>query len=195
MKKTLTMVLAFALVFALGVGGTLAWLTDSTEEVVNTFTTSDIGVALKESENLDLQMVPGHTITKDPKAWVTTGSEEAWLFVEITKSANFDTYMTYELANGWTTLKTEGNVIVICKEITTDMMGETNASEIIKDNKVTVKGSVTKEMMNALTAETQPTLTFKAYASQLYKNAGTKFEAAEAWHNISDPTDAVEFNG
>lgn len=195
MKKTLTMVLAFALVFALGVGGTLAWLTASTGEVKNTFTTSDIGVALEESENLDLQMVPGHTITKDPKAWVTTGSEEAWLFVEITKSANFDTYMTYELANGWTTLKTEGNVTVICKEITTEKMGETNASEIIKDSKVTVKGSVTKEMMSALTAETQPTLTFKAYASQLYKNAETKFEAAEAWHNISDPTDAVEFNG
>ena len=39
------------------------------------------------------------------------------------------------------------------------------------------------------TAKTsQPTLTFKAYASQLYKSAGDEFTAAQAWANIANPT-------
>lgn len=185
MKKTLTMVLALALVFALGVGTTLAWLTAETTEVKNTFSTSTIGVELEESKNLDLQMVPGHTITKDPKAWVTEGSEAAWLFVEVTESANFDTYMTYAIAEGWTVLQAETEqadgtkVTVLCKEV------ETPGTEygIIEGNTVTVKPDVTKDMME--TAETaQPTLTFKAYVHQLYQSNGVKFDAATAWDNL-----------
>ena len=51
-----------------------------------------------------------------------------------------------------------------------------------------VKGSVTKEQMNALDAEgaAKPTLTITAYASQLYKNATETFSASEAWNNIAN---------
>ena len=41
MKKKLTLVVAFVLVFALGVAGTFAYLT-STDEVFNTFIVSNV---------------------------------------------------------------------------------------------------------------------------------------------------------
>ena len=64
--------------------------------------------------------------------------------------------------------------------------GATNAFPVLAGNKVTVSGEITKEQMNALDAEgaVKPTLTITAYASQLYKSAGVKFTAAEAWANI-----------
>ena len=66
MGRKALVVLSLMMVLAVAaVGGTLAWLTDSTQEVKNTFTTSDIEITLTESENLDLKMVPGFTITKD----------------------------------------------------------------------------------------------------------------------------------
>lgn len=59
---------------------------------------------------------------------------------------------------------------------------------VLKDDQVTVKGSVTKEQMNALDAEgaVKPTLTITAYASQLHKNATDTFSASEAWNNIAN---------
>ena len=130
-------------------------------------------------------MIPGWDITKDPKTWITTGSEDAYLFIKVEESDNFDTFMTYEIADGWTELEDEDGVYY--REVTSDQMGETNAFAILKDNKVTVKGTVTKEMMTA-DDFAQPTLTFTAYASQLYKNNNTKFTAAEAWSNLDTNT-------
>ncbi len=66
-------------------------------------------------------------------------------------------------------------------------MGESHKFSILKDDKVTVNGDITKEMMNSLTDGTaqKPTLTITAYASQLYKDSTTEFTAAEAWANIT----------
>ena len=207
-KKAMAMLLSLVLVIGCVVGGTLAWLTAESTEVKNTFSTSTIGVDLKETTT-EYKMIPGWDIAKDPKAWVTDGSEAAYLFVEIKESANFDTFMTYAIADGWTLLNSnpaqEGSGIVtddtvddtyvIYREVTAEQMGEGNAFAILKDNKVTVKGEeVTKEMMNALKADdpdteqnesTYPTLTFTAYAHQLYKSSGVEFDVATAWGNVS----------
>ncbi len=180
-KKSAAILLALVLVLSCAVGSTLAWLTDSTEEVKNTFTTSDIDITLAESENLDLQMIPGHTITKDPEATVAAGSEECYLFVKIEKSANFDNFMEYTVNSAWTKLEGADNVYYI-KIDSADKMGV--AYSILEDDQVTVKGEVTKDMMNGLTEATYPTLTFTAYASQLMKNNTEEFTAAEAWTNV-----------
>ena len=50
-KKIIATVGACALCLGLGVAGTLAWLTDTTGEVKNTFTTSDINITLTETES------------------------------------------------------------------------------------------------------------------------------------------------
>ena len=212
-KKSLTLVLALALSCVLlvcgVVGGTLAWLTDTSDEVTNVFTTSDIEVHLEETTSV-YKMIPGFTIDKNPKAWVTENSEDCYLFVKIVESENkkFDDYMTYEIADGWQQLAgVDGVYYRICDAA--DEKGEQKAYGILKDDKVTVLTTVTKDMMNdidgvvdvednsetsdvderqnAIDAEEalRPTLTFTAYASQYWKQSGTAFTPQEAWGNVN----------
>lgn len=182
-KKTIALVMAVVLLMVATVGGTLAWLTAKSEVVTNTFTTSNIEVELKETTS-NYQMVPGCDISKDPKATVKTGSEKCWLFVKIDKSTNFDDFMTYTIADGWTQVKGQSDVYARKVDGTTNAIGA--AYSVLAGDKVTVKGEVTKAMMTADNF-TQPTLTFTAYASQLYKNSSNEeFTAAQAWDNITD---------
>ena len=180
--KTLAALAAVALALGCVIGGTMAWLTDKTEAVTNTFTTSDIDISLEESDNLDLKMIPGYTITKDPKVTVKAGSEKCYLFVKVEKSTNFDDFMTYQIASGWTALP--GVSGVYYREVDADTTKD-QPFYIIQGNTVTVKGTVTKSAMNALTTDTYPTLTFTAYASQYMKNNTVNFTPAEAWANVS----------
>lgn len=179
-KKSLALVLALVLVIGCVAGGTMAWLFDKTDPVKNTFTTSDIDIKLEETKT-NFQMVPGYTIEKDPKVTVLAGSEKCYLFVKVEKSSNFDTFLQYDMADGWIALKGVSNVYYRTVE-TTDMG---TAYSVLKGDQVTVLNTVTKEMMNGLTAENYPTLTVTAYASQYNKNATETFTVAEAWTNIS----------
>ena len=187
-KKTLALLLSLVLVFGVIAGGTLAWLTAKSDTVTNTFTTSDIKVELKETTGASYKMIPGYTISKNPKATVLTGSEECYLFVKLEKSAGFDTYLEYAIASDWTQLTKDkdGNDItdlIYYRQVLTADIG--TAYSVLANDQVTVKSSVTKADMNALTAQTYPTLTVTAYASQLHKNATEDFTAAEAWANVS----------
>lgn len=179
-KRSLSIIIAVVLVLCCAVGGTLAWLTDKTAEVENTFTTSDVDITLAETTGNSYKMVPGYTISKDPKVTVLADSEKAYVFVKVEKSTNFDTYMTYTMADGWTALDGEAGVYYRVVE-------DTNADQefaVIKDNTVTVRDTVTKEQMDALTSETYPTLTVTAYACQYMKNNTENFTATEAWNNV-----------
>ena len=186
-KKTFVLLLALVLIAGAAVGGTLAWLTDTTEAVQNTFTTSDIDITLTESDDLDLKMVPGCTIEKDPKVTVLKDSEKCYLFVKIEKSSNFDTFMTYTVANNWKALNDTNSDGVADDGVyyrVIDTAGMGIAYSVLKDDQVTVKGEVTKAMMNGLTETTYPTLTFTAYASQFSKSNTESFTAADAWANF-----------
>lgn len=178
-KSILTLTAAFVLVAALSIGGTLAWLQAETDPVVNTFTAGDINIDLTESEDLDLKMVPGDTITKDPKVIVEANSEACWLFVKIEESENLDTYISYEVDDAWTEL--EDGVYYIEVDAATAKAGEEYA--VLKGDEVTVL-DVTEENMEAAET-TKPTLTFTAYAIQsanLTDDAGNEITtAAAAW--------------
>lgn len=180
-KKSLALLLAIALVVVGAVAGTVAWLTAQTEAVKNTFTTSDITIELTETTGESYKMIPGCTIAKDPKVTVKADSEACYLFVKLEKSENFDTFMTYAMAKGWAALPNTTDVYY--REVAAATAD--TAFEVLQGNQVSVKGEVTKEQMNALTADTYPTLTVTAYASQLYKNNTQEFTAAEAWANIA----------
>ena len=178
-KRTVALLTALTLTLGCAVGGTLAWLTDTTEEVKNTFTTSDIEITLNETEE-KYKMIPGWSIHKDPAVTVEAGSEACYLFVKLEKSDNFDAFMTYEVAEGWGALEGVAGVyyrVVEAKE-------EDQVFSVLQDNQVLVKETVTKEQMNALTEEAYPTLTVTAYASQQYKNNMDRFTSAEAWTNV-----------
>lgn len=179
MKKKVLSIVAVVLVLCCAIGGTLAWLTAKSDVVTNTFTPSNIKIELKETTGENYKMIPGYTITKDPKATVLAGSEECWLFVKIEKSGNFDQYLTYEPANGWEPVAEETNVYA--RKVTTAEIG--TAYSVLLNNQVTVKSDVTEAMMEGLNTANYPTLTITAYASQLYKSAGVEFTAAEAWTN------------
>lgn len=182
-KKTLALVLALTLVVVGVVSGTLAWLTAKSNVVTNTFTTSDIKVKLEETTGENYKMIPGYTISKDPKATVLAGSEECFLFVKLDKSANFDDYLEYVIAEGWTKLEGVTDTVYYRKVVTADIG---KAYSVLANDQVTVSGDITKEQMNAFTTATLPKLTITAYASQLYKSAGVEFTAAEAWNNIAN---------
>lgn len=192
-KKAWVSLVAVVLVLCCAVGGTLAWLTAQSNNVVNTFTPSNISIGLEETTGKDYKMIPGWTIDKNPKAWVEDGSEECYLFVKLVWANNtFDTdksYVSYTPANDWTAL--EGKDGVYYREVSKDAMskdnGKTNSFPILLDNKVTVSGDITSAMMTAFEKGNapKPTLTITAYASQLYKSNGVKFTAAEAWANAN----------
>ena len=165
MKKTIAVVVAIAMIFGCVIGGTVAWLIDKTSEVTNTFTVGNIDITLNESENLDLKMVPGNDITKDPKVTVLTGSEACWVFVEVTET-NVTDFITYTIDDEWTVVPGETNVYYIDQAALTAANAQSAVYSVLTDDKVTVKGEVTKSQMDALTADNYPTLTFKAYAVQ-----------------------------
>lgn len=171
------MLIAMAVVLLLGcvTGGTLAWLTSTTEAVTNTFTVGDINITLDETTS-DYKMIPGYTIAKDPKVTVLANSEKCYLFVKVTKSTNFDSYMTYQMADGWQEVTAGSGVYWRTVETST------SAQEfpVLKGNQVSVLGTVTKAQMQTANA-TAPTLTFKAAAVQYNKNNTTAFEVAEAY--------------
>ena len=194
LSRVLLGVMSLVVVLSAAVCGTMAWLVDESESVVNTFTYGDINIDLKETDtNKDgdndpntnnYPMVPGQTITKDPEVTVEADSEDAWLFVKLEKSANFDTFMTYEMADGWTALAGEAGVYYreVAKAATDTVFS------VIKDDEVNVLGTVTKEMLNALdsgSTATYPTLTITAYAVQRDSNITT---AADAWAKVVAPT-------
>ena len=177
MKKKLTVSLAvLALVACMTAGATLAWLTAKTSSVTNTFTYGDINIELKETTGESYKMVPGNTIAKDPKVTVKANSEACWLFVKVEKSDNFDDFMTYGIADGWT--KLDGVDGVYYREVTSSTTD--TVYDVLSGNSVTVKTTVTKEKFNSLTSTTMPTLTFTAYACQK-DNVST---AADAWNYV-----------
>lgn len=184
-KKTLALVLALVLVFGCAVGGTLAWLMDTTGEVTNTFTVGDIDIELKEyeldSENNRLlegpsnevtsedeyKIVPGDTQPKDPFVRFTKASEPCWLFVKIEEKNNTvgtKKYVTYSVAGGWAELT--GVDGVYYKKLESLTAADTSFS-ILADNQVSYSNQLTKADLNAVTDTTKPQLVFTAYAVQL----------------------------
>jgi len=203
MKKSVAILLAVVLLVGVVIGGTLAWFTDKTQKVKNTFTVGNIDIELKETDSDDedtnanensYKMIPGWTIDKDPTAKVLSGSEYAYLFVKIDKSDSVDSYLDYKIDTAWTALDGVAGVYYIeidtaeeiNKAFTILAAGEATYDEVKytwSDNQVLVKPTVTKVMMDNIEEgkTVAPTLDFTAFAVQLYKNNTTKFTPAEAW--------------
>lgn len=176
MKKTLITILATVLVCCFAVGGTLAWLVDSTSAVENTFTVGKVDIDLIENTGYEYKMIPGNELPKDPTVKVLEGSENCWLFVKIEKTNNLDTYLEYSVNSDWTPLP--GNVGVYYIEDA--KAGDTYS--VLTNDKVTVKTTLTATDMATANAN-KPKLTFTAYAAQA-ENLET---AAEAWAAVQNP--------
>ena len=116
-RKILVSLAALALVAAISIGGTLAYLT-STAKVENTFTVGNVSITLDEAkvdeygapvENADrvpgnaYKLIPGHTYTKDPTIHVGNLSENCYLFVKVENGlGDVESTITTQMATlGW----------------------------------------------------------------------------------------------
>lgn len=178
-NRILLTAIAALLLVAVTVGGTLAWLQANTDPVTNTFTPTTIGVVLEETLPAEktAKMIPGQDIDKDPEVTVTAPDTEAWVFIVVEESENFDDYLTYTVDAGWTpydTANTARQEGVYYKNVP---QGTTADIQILTGDKVTVLEGVTKEAMAQLTSETYPKLTFAAYTVQKDGNVDSAPEA------------------
>lgn len=212
-KKIVAALLAAVLLIGIGVGGTLAWLMDYTMEVQNTFTVGDINIDLQETVynpstgkndtlsaktnnvgNNQFKIIPGTQQTKDPKVIVAAGSEDCYVFVQITavnttvenltykvgtgETTENVTFVQWAIADGWTKLDGVDNVYY--REYTS---GEKETYSVLADDQVSYSENLTKAQIDAFLklfeepSQAKPSLTFKAYAVQ--KEAATT--AAAAW--------------
>ena len=184
--KVFLSLLALVLVVGCAVGGTIAWLTATTEPVVNTFTYGKIKIELTETTGTEYKIIPGVNISKDPKVTVKAGSEACWLFVKVVEGGTFVAdKVTYSIANGWMPLDATNHPGVYYREVDA-VTADTNFNVLTGDatypnGVVTVSENLTKAEVNSVAA-TQPTLTFTAYAVQ---KDGIN-TAADAWAQVSN---------
>lgn len=205
MKKILVLALAALLLVAVSVAGTVAYLTATTDPVINTFTKSNVDITLTETTGETYKMVPSVDITKNPRVTVKAGSEACFVFVKITEAGEvsynegtttvtkkFDDFLTYAIDAGWTVLDGQGTITDTAND--TYVIYKTQAAtesdtvlQILANDKVSVKDSVNKAMMDALNQQNYPTLTFQAWAIQQADGADT-FTPEGAWDKLNPPT-------
>lgn len=180
--RGLALVLALTLIVGVAGGATFAWLTAKTDPVVNTFTYGDINITLGENTGSDYKIIPGVDIEKDPKVTVKAGSEACWLFVKVEEEGTFvANKVTYSIADGWT--KGDGTNIpanVYYREVAANAADQ--EFPVLKDNKIYVSDTLTKEDIKDISTTTPPKLSITAYAIQ--KDGMNT--AAEAWAAIND---------
>lgn len=163
MKKTLITVLVTVLVCFGIVGTTYAWLVAKTAPLKNTFTAGNINITLSESTSTNRKMVPGAQLEENPKVTVKANSEDCWLFIRLDKSQNFDTFLSFEMEEGWTAVGGERGIYY--REV---FLNENTDQEffILKDNLVKANDTTTKQQYDALGELDYPLLTLTAYAVQ-----------------------------
>ena len=163
---------ALTMVVGCAVDGTVAWLVSESESSVSTFTLGDININLTgESESQPLKIIPGVKIERSLKVTVEPNSEACWLFVKVEGAnwshfpdANGTAKVSYsvDVQDGWTALNNHPGVYY--REVSA---GDAQEGAMYDVNcNVTVSQMLTKAEVNSIAAETQPKLSFTAYAVQ-----------------------------
>ena len=175
------------LVIGCTAGGTVAWLVSKPAAITNVFTVGNINAELAETATA-FKIVPGVDIDKDPVATVTANSEDCYLFVQLTEknwpafteADNTTRKVEYKIAQGWNELEDGVYYRVVTKSDTEDQ-----SYPVLKDNKVTVSSTLTKEEANdmdlAIKKTGAPELTVAVYAVQK-EGMGS---AADAWETAT----------
>lgn len=196
--KVVVLLLAVVLLIGCTVGGTLAWLMDTSNAVTNTFSAGNIDISLAETANNGFKILPGKEEEKDPVVTVEGGSEACWVFVQVqeknnvaaTDNNNVTThkYVTWEIDGGvWTKLNEDNGVITYYATASYTTQDNDKTYNVLSNAKVSYSDALTKDMIDQLYNEDgtintskQPELNFKAFAVQ--KEAGDT--AAMAWETV-----------
>jgi predicted ribosomally synthesized peptide with SipW-like signal peptide len=134
-KKALAAIIAVCLIVCLTAGASLAYLTDKTDDVTNTFTVGKVDIKLEETNPesntkqetglTGLKLVPGDTTAKDPTVTVLKDSEACYVRVKVVVTG-VETY---------THLKDDDAVKALF------VQKESPASNFVADSTVTVSGN------------------------------------------------------
>lgn len=190
-NRILLTALAALLLVTLTIGGTVAWLTASSSQVVNEFKGSNVSVSLDESTGDEYQFIPGVEIQKDPD--VTAEADvPCYVFVEITKT-NWPDKVELNIDPAWTHLS--GGVYYI-EGTPAEETGKYTMTDqaVISGDKIAVKSDLTKEDIAGFFKDAdgkalEVKLTFKAYIIQKVgltdQNSDGVVNAADAWQLVS----------
>ena len=137
--KTLAVAMCAVLLVAGSIAGTMAYLTDKTDAITNTFTAGKVEITLDEAKvnaygqpvdaegNVvelsvaprvaanEYKLIPGKTYTKDPTITVSADSEDCYLFVKVENGiesieASGNTIASQLGVNGWTLVEGTTNI-------------------------------------------------------------------------------------
>lgn len=208
-KKMMALVLCVALVAVAAVGATMAYFTDKTQEVKNTFTVGNVDITLDEATVDELgvktsdartttgneyKLIPGHTYTKDPTVTVKQGSEKCYVraIVTINKAKKLDeifapgvelnTILTGTDLTKWTLKAVEKDATNDARIYTLEYYAPVDASaEDVKLPELFKELVVPTSLTNGQLAELQG-LEIKVEAHAIQAE-GFK-DAAEAWENF-----------
>ena len=185
--KLVTTFGAVALIGAIGIGSTFAYLSDKTDTVKNTFTVGDVsfdddfGAGLMESEvkredgkyvdadgentwtstgNSYEDLAPAETVYKDPTIKIADDSEDAWVFAKVVYDSAYYAEIEWNTTE-WKIVEEKDGYVILAK---TDIVKEDAA---VKTS--TIFTSVT--LVTDLPADeqgnvTMPDITISAYAIQ-----------------------------
>lgn len=174
-KRNAIILLSVAIALFITLGTTLAYLISYTLTLDNTFSIGDVSISLSESTGDKYKIIPANPIKKDPKVTVHKNSENCWLFVKIEETSDFNIYMTYEIADGWSQLAGYKNIYYRAVSKSTN----DSIYSILKNDTIYTRDNITEEMLNTITDN--PRLNFSAYAIQQQ----TIDTPSVAWGNIN----------
>ena len=158
-RSLVTMIGSLALVGALGVGATLAYLSDKADDLTNTFTftSAGIGIALDEADVDDVtnqeqfdadgksvrtaegatqnyeNIIPGMTIHKDPTVTVKANSLNCNVFVSV-QNANAAEVLTIGEMGTWTEVNPADYGFTAADDTTYYVYSGDNATGTVEEN-------------------------------------------------------------
>ena len=186
-KKLIIAVVALSLALVGVVGGTLAWLSATSEKVTNTFTYGTITIKLEEPIGEEkgyefARIVPGAEVDKDPTVTVNKTSEKCYVYVLIDNQ--FGTDATYDInASKWEKISTDGTkVLYRYLNDSFNIVDAFSADQVLPVfTKLTFSSDLTKDNLDAF-ANDDKKVTIQAYAHQADNTTQTVADdAAKAW--------------
>ncbi len=179
-NKFLKPALALGLVAAMGVGGTLAYITDTTDKIDNKFQIATAGkdndefldISLEETFEVEgeevtdiAKFLPGDTIVKAPvvsldKLDTTVLTEGAYIFAELSSDVDAVLALGFVVdAEGWTAV--EGTTNVYYRTYSEAVDATAVKFDLFSTDEITIPGTYDEK-----TFDTVNTLSVQAYAIQ-----------------------------
>lgn len=206
-KKIVALLLCAVLLIGATIAGTVAYLMDVNNNVINTITIGEVDIYVDEAEvdeygftedktvrtdGNDYKLVPGRTYTKDPTIHVSNNSEPSYIFVQLQNGLLPDEYRNdiidgdeiedQILGNGWIPVPDKNGVYYQLWEGSEEKEGYT---DLVIFEYFTIDAEATAEDLAAFDGRI---ITVTAHAIQEYGFA----DASEAWAAVNSAEGGAE---